>query len=158
VQLRRQAGDQGSAPRPLRGHDLSPTTDLLGAGSFILAALAVLVTLWYPSIQRAREIKIADHKLDAEPQVREITRVLRTQSGPLLTASLLTTCALLPKAIGVIRGTVDALADRGLDAIPHYDAVQATFVLVVILIGLLTAQTFLWTLDLRRKRRSAPTK
>ena len=74
------------------------------------------MSVWYPSIDQARQIVLADHEADARPQVREITRVLRTQTEPLLVASLLTTCSLLPKALGVLRGAVDALANHGTGA------------------------------------------
>jgi hypothetical protein len=114
------------------------------------------VSVWYPSIDEVRKIVVSEHKADAEPQVRQIAQVLKTQAVPLLTASFLTTCLLLPKAIGVLRGTVDALADRGGAAVSDYNAVEATFVLVVTLIALLALQSLSWTLELDRKRRSAP--
>jgi hypothetical protein len=114
------------------------------------------VSVWYPSIDQARQIVLADHAADARPQVREITRVLRTQTEPLLAAALLTTCSLLPKALGVPRGAVDALANRGAGAVSEYDAVQATFVLVVVFTALLAVQAASWTVELIKKRRSAP--
>jgi len=114
------------------------------------------VSVWYPSIDQARQVVLADHAADARPQVREITRVLRTQTEPLLVASLLTTCSLLPKALGVLRAAVDALANHGTGAVSDYNAVEATFVLVVIFTALLAVQAGSWTVELLKKRRSAP--
>jgi hypothetical protein len=57
----------------------------------------------------------------------------------------------LPKAIGVIRATVDDFSDRGLHAISKYDPISATFVFVVVFTGFLTWQAFRQTRALQRK-------
>lgn len=133
---------------------MTDTADLLAAGSLILTVLAVLYSIWYPEVQSTLAIALPVNYDDAVPLLTQIRKVRNQQTTPLFIASLATTLIFLPKAIGVLTGAIDDLADRGLKAISDYDPIQTTFVLVVIFTGFLAWQTLQLSRSLKTKYNS----
>jgi hypothetical protein len=133
---------------------MSEAGDLLAAGSLILAVLAVLYSIWYPDAQSALNTDLPSHYEDALPQLEQIRRVLKQEIVPLVVTSFVTTLIFLPKAIGVVIGTGDDLADNFTKAVSDYDPVQATLVFVVAVTAFLCVQMTCLSLQLRTKLRS----
>src|SRR5207244_5933951 len=138
----------------LRGRSMTATGDLLAAASLILTVLTVLYSVWYPGALEALDLNLPEHYEDALPMLSDIRAVLRRQIIPLVMAATLATAIFLPKAIGVLRGTVDDLSDRGLHAFSDYDPIKATLVFVVAFTGFLAWQAFGLSLRLRTKLQS----
>jgi hypothetical protein len=130
---------------------VTQASDLLAAGSLILTVLAVLYSIWYPNVQAKLSLVLPVQAEDAQPKLKEIRAVLTEQMIPLFIASLLTTIIFLPKAIGVLWGTVDDLSGHGFSAFSNYDPIQATFVFVVACTGFLAWQAFGLSKQLHKK-------
>jgi hypothetical protein len=119
---------------------MSEAGDLLAAGSLILTVLTVLYSIWYPNAQEKLALVLPTHYQDAVQELTEIRQALVGQTIPLFIAALAATLIFLPRAIGVLVGSVGDLANHGLAAVSDYDPIQTTFVFVVAFTGFLAWQ------------------
>jgi hypothetical protein len=130
---------------------VSQASDLLAAGTLILAVLAVLYSIWYPNVQAKLALTLPLQYEDARPALAEINHVRTQQTRPLFLASLAATLMFLPKAVGVVRGAVEDIVDHGLHAISDYEPIEATFVFVVVFTAFLAVQVLGLSKQLRTK-------
>jgi hypothetical protein len=110
--------------------------DLLSAASLLLTVLGVVFGAWYAEIIAAIGMPIPAHAPDRTP-VRDAVRAARAKALPLALASVMLTAIFLPDAITIVGSGIHAFWTLGCGAFHQYDAVQAAFVLVVVLIGAL---------------------
>ena len=113
--------------------------DLLSSASLALAALALFLNLWLPQIEGAASIKvpIALKAADAKPLLDKMRPVARGKALPLSIASFATFLALGQPAVTVLWRSAKNVHASGGNSVSDYDAVQALFLIVWVLTGLL---------------------
>lgn len=129
--------------------DLSP--DLLSAASLALAALAVLFGLWSPDLKAVSSLPKKGHLADRGPSIRTLQAAQRSKAGPLAVACTLTGAALAPPAARIAARSVEQLKEQGLSAVTNYDATQAMFLVVWVLIMGLAVSTGVTSWQLHRQ-------
>ena len=111
----------------------SSVSDVVQAASLVVAALAIVYSLWYPELQHALKIKLEDKKEDRKPQREEILGVILRRAVPLLIAAAAVTAIFFKPALDVAEHALDRVRDDGWDdAWADYDAVRASLVALVV--------------------------
>ena len=110
-------------------------SDLLSAASLLLAVIGVLYGLWYPEIIDALDIKVPAFSEDRAKPFRQVSSILYGRAIPLAIAALGVSLIFLPNAIEIILSSVQNILNKGINAIPDYDAVKTSFCFVVLLSG-----------------------
>lgn len=129
----------------------SNPADLLAAASLLLAALAVLYSVWYSSIEDARTLKLPTKRDDAVKPVTQIQGVLHGRAYPLAIASCLATIIFVPEAITILVSTVNSFADHGLGAFGYYNPIEAALFVVTLGLAFLTIDSARLSMSLRKK-------
>jgi hypothetical protein len=107
---------------------------VLGAASLLGTVVALLYSLWYPSLQEAAGVSGAADPASRRKQADSIKIVFRTRAVPLAVASCLPAIVFLPVVTAVVLNGVATIAGAGIvAALQIYDAVQAAFVTVYLL-------------------------
>lgn len=130
----------------------TPSADLLGASSLALGALAVLYSLWAPKIDKALAAEKSRHVADRGPAVRSVREAVRSMALPLMLASCATALVLFPPVVQILCSAGKHTRKLGVTAsIKDYDAVQALFVIVWVMLAALAylAMRQLWALRTR---------
>jgi len=131
---------------------MSVGADLVGAASLALAALAIFFSLWSPSLATALSVTRSLQRADRDDEIRIITSALRAQALPLAGASVAVGLILAPPAVVVLYQSVVRFVKVGFSSFAEYQAEQALFVLVWLLIGGLASMSVKAAVDLRMKR------
>lgn len=134
-----------------------PTPELLSAASLALAALAVLFGLWSADLNRAASLPRKSHIDDRGPAIKELRSVQRSKSVPLAISCALTAIVIAPPAVQVVIRAIDAVRVHGAGAITRYDAGEALFLVVWLLIVALTASMIRTSVKLQKQIRDFST-
>jgi len=119
--------------------------DLLTAAGLLLATIGLVFSAWYAEMTGAIGLDAPQHRLDRDPQIAVVGRVLWSRAVPLFVAVMLLLLALAPVAVSVVS---HALTDQW----GHpYDAVRAIFIGVWVLIVAMAVATGELTVRLARK-------
>ncbi|HEX6455412.1 MAG TPA: hypothetical protein VF009_02710 [Solirubrobacterales bacterium] len=129
----------------------SSPADLLGAASLLLAALAVLYSVWYSTIEAAKELLLPKHRGDATQPLEYVETVLHGRAYPLALASGLSTLVFGPEAINIVITTSESFDHHGLGAFGFYDPIEAALLLVTIGLFVLTIHVLRLCAALRKK-------
>jgi hypothetical protein len=120
--------------------------DLLSSASLLLAAIAMVFSVWYPEIKNLSDTDIPKH--DRSPHTRKLRILLWTRALPLAFASLCVTAIYFPEFIKIIQRSAKARFSPSEGNIFHYDAVATAFILVVLLTMGLTGFLFYYVFRL----------
>jgi len=99
-----------------------------------LAALAVLFGLWSADLRQVGSLPKKTHIADRDPALRKLKSAQRSKAVPLAAGCALTALTLAQPAVSVLVRAIQHVAKRGFDAFADYDASQALFVVVWVLI------------------------
>jgi hypothetical protein len=122
--------------------------DALAAEALLFAILGVVFSVWYPELVGAINTVVPQHIEDVTAGDRAAVRVaLRFKAIPLLAVDLLILLIFVPDAVRVVYEACHHFADLGINALSHYDSVQAALVAITMLeflfalmIGVLVSQ------------------
>lgn len=118
------------------------TADLLASASLALTALTVLFALWSADVNHARRLERKPHRGDRDPAVAEIRRTQRQKAAPLMAATVAVTLVLVPPVVEVVGSSASRVQGSGLSALKRYQAEQALFLVVWLLLVGLALVTF----------------
>lgn len=111
----------------------SSVSDVVQAASLLVAALAIVYSLWYPELQDALKLEMETHKLDRKPQRKHLGGVILRRALPLLIAAAAVTAIFSKPALDVAEHALDRVGDDGWsEAWDDYDAVRASLVVIVV--------------------------
>lgn len=120
--------------------------DLLSSASLLLAAIAMVFSVWYPEIKTLSDTEIPKH--DRNPHTRKLIILLWTRALPLALASLCVTAIYFPEFIKIIQRSAKVHFSPTEGDIFHYNAVATAFILVVLLTMGLTGFLFYYVICL----------
>ena len=130
-------------------------SDVLSAASLVLAVLAVVLGMWYPSIEFVLALRPEVHAEDNRVKFRKISSALYQRALPLLGASAGCAILFVPDIIHIVYGSFMNVRDNGwMVAISDYDSCQGAFLLVYTLSMMMLAHLVKSTRDLVHHRRS----
>lgn len=121
--------------------------DLLSSASLLLAAVAMVFSVWYPEIKSLSDAAIPRH--DRAPHRRKLSILFWTRALPLTLASLCVAAIYFPEFITIFRRSYGAHFSSGVNNIFRYDAVATAFILVVLLTTGLSFFLLYYTIYLR---------
>lgn len=118
--------------------------DLLTSASLALAALSFFSSMWIPAIDSALDVNVPDPSLSANVPtlLLSVEPALTRRAIPLAASSAAVVVALIPPVCACLSASVENVIDRGPASVLDYDAVQALFVIV----WLLMASLAIWIL------------
>jgi hypothetical protein len=117
---------------------MTSSADIVQAESLLVAGLAVVYGLWYPSLAAARDRKLPTKSEDAAKPKAEIRTVYRTRGVPLAICAAVTTVVFLAPSAEVLVDTAKLIGKKGTGALGEYDAVSASIVLITVASAFLT--------------------
>jgi hypothetical protein len=110
--------------------------DLLSSASLLLAAIAMVFSVWYPEIKSLSDKSIPDH--DRDQHCSKLKRLFWSRAFPLALASIGVTIIYLPDCLNIIKRSAKAHFSPDAGQTYQYDAVATAFILVELLtIGLM---------------------
>ena len=97
----------------------------------ILAAIALLYTVWQSDIQEALDYQVDRHYLDAADEHQKLKTIYWQRAVPLCLAAALMALIFIPESYRIIRDSVNNLINKGFqEAIKDYDATAVILVAV----------------------------
>jgi hypothetical protein len=110
---------------------IEQTERVLGAASLLGTIVALLYSLWYPSLEDTANLSAAADPESRKKQAEAIWRVFRTKALPLAIASCLPAIVFLPVTVAILVNGLSTITTAGLLlALKAYDPVQAAFATV----------------------------
>jgi hypothetical protein len=110
--------------------------DLLSSASLLLAAIAMVFSVWYPEIKSLSDKNIPDH--DRNQHRSKLTILFWSRALPLALASIGVAIIYLPDCLEIIKRSAKAHFSPDAGQTFQYDAVATAFILVELLtVGLM---------------------
>jgi hypothetical protein len=138
--------------------EASKIPDLLSAASLLLTLVGLVYGIWYAEIMTAIGMPIPLPVGD-RADVRDAVRAtLYHKALPLAVLSLILTAIFVPDAVAIVALAIKAFRAQGCGAFGQYDAAEAAFCLVVVLIGMLALSliSLVWRLSGRLRQIARP--